>query len=53
MELHAEHERVAIDRPGMCRASTKALEIGLSGLHEVVVGDRRERQQLDVVDLDQ
>jgi hypothetical protein len=52
VELHAVHERVVIYRPGVCSASTKTLEIGLSGPCEIVFGDRGERQQFDVVDLD-
>ena len=38
--------------PGVCGASTKGLEVGLSRPSEILVGDRRERQQLDLVDLD-
>lgn len=51
MELHAVEEGVIVDRAGVCSASTKGLKIGLSRPSEIVVRDRRERQQLDLVDL--
>lgn len=51
MELHAVEEGVIVDRAGVCRASTKGLKIGLSRPSEILVCDRRERQQLDLVDL--
>ena len=41
-----------MDRAGMCGASTKGLKVGLSRPSEIFVCDRRERQQLDLVDLD-
>ena len=41
-----------MDRAGVCSASTKGLDVGLSRPSKVLVGDRRERQQLDLVDLD-
>ena len=37
---------------GVGGASTERLEVGLPGQGEVLVRDRRERQELDVVDLD-
>jgi hypothetical protein len=52
MELHAVEEGVIVDRAGVRSASTKGLEIGLSCPSEILVCDRRERQQLDLVDLD-
>src|SRR5437870_9360557 len=52
MELHAVDEGVIVDRAGVCSASTKGLEIRLSRPSEILVCDRRERQQLDLVDLD-
>src|SRR5436309_913302 len=52
MELHAVEEGVIVDRAGMCGAPTKGVEVGLSRPSEIVVGDRRKRQQLDLVDLD-
>jgi hypothetical protein len=52
MELHAIDDGVIVDRAGVCSASTKGLNVGLSRLSEILVGDRRERQQLDLVDLD-
>src|SRR5438132_1645799 len=52
MELDAVDEGVIVDRAGVCRASTKGLKIGLSRPSEILVGDRRERQQLDLFDLD-
>jgi hypothetical protein len=52
MELHAVEQGVIVDRAGVCSASTQGLEIGLSRPSEIVVSDRRERQQLDVIDFD-
>ena len=52
MELHAVDEGVIVDRAGVRSPSTKGLEIGLSRPGEILVCDRRERQQLDLVDLD-
>ena len=52
MELHAVDERVIVDRARVCSASTKGLNVGLARPSKIVVGDRRERQQLDLVDLD-
>jgi hypothetical protein len=52
MELHAVQEGVIVDRAGVCSASTKRLKVGLSRPCKIVVCNRRERQQIDVVDLD-
>src|SRR4051812_20503805 len=52
MELDAIDEGVVVDRAGVCSASTKRLDVGLSRPSKVLVGDRRERQQVHVVDLD-
>jgi hypothetical protein len=52
MELDAVEEGVVVDRAGMCGASTKGVKVGFSRPSEIVVCDRRERQQLDLVDLD-
>jgi len=52
MELHPVHDRVIVDRPGVCSASTKSLDVGLPGPSKILIRDRRERQQLDLVDLD-
>src|SRR5438477_5774935 len=52
MELHAVEQGVILDRSGVCSASTEGLKIGLAGPSEILVCDRRERQQLDLVDLD-
>ena len=41
-----------MDRAGMSSSSTKRLEVRLSGPNKIVGCDRRERQQLDLVDLD-
>ena len=51
MELHAIDEGVIVDRSSVCSTSTKSLKVGLSRQREILVCDRRERQQLDVVDL--
>ena len=52
VELDAEQNRVIVDRSGMRSATAKALTVGFSGQHEVLVADRGERQELDVVALD-
>jgi hypothetical protein len=52
MKLHAVEQGVLVDRAGVRSASTKGLKVGLSRRSEILVGDRRERQQLDLVDLD-
>src|SRR5437868_10813026 len=50
MEVDAVDEGVIVDRAGMRSAPTKGLKIGLSRTSEILVCDRRERQQLDLVD---
>jgi hypothetical protein len=52
VELHAVEHSAIVDRAGVGSASTKGLEVGLSRPCEILLGDRRERQQLDFVDLD-
>jgi hypothetical protein len=52
MELHTVQEGLIVDRPGVCSASTKGLNVGLSRPSKIIVRDGRERQQLDLVDLD-
>jgi hypothetical protein len=52
MELHAVEQGVIVDRTGVCRASTKGLNVGLARPSKILVGDRRERQQFELVDLD-
>ena len=52
MELDAVEQGVMPDRARVCRASTKGLDVELSGPGKVLVRDRREREQFDVVDLD-
>ena len=52
MELDAVEQGVMADRTRVCSAATKGLDVFLSGPSKVLVGDRREREQLDVVDLD-
>jgi hypothetical protein len=52
MELNSIHERVIVDRPGVRGAPAQRLAVGLAGSSQVRSGDRRERDQLDRVDLD-
>ena len=52
VELHPEQQGVVIDRPGVGRTSAQALPVRLAGSGEVIVGDRGERDELEVVDLD-
>src|SRR5437868_230968 len=52
VEFYAIDDGVIVDRSGMCRTSTKCLKVGLSRSGEILVCDRRERQQLNLVDLD-
>jgi hypothetical protein len=52
MELHAVQDGVIVGGPGVCSASAKGLNVGLSRPREILVCDRRERQQIDLVDLD-
>ena len=53
MELHAVQDGVIADGPCVCGASAKGFNVGLSRPSEVLVGDRRKRQQVDLVYLDQ
>jgi hypothetical protein len=41
-----------MDGTGVCSASAKGLNVGLSRPSKILVRDRRERQQVDLVDLD-
>ena len=52
VKLDAEDKSVILDRPSVCGASTKRLNTRLSSPHKIIVGDRCEREQLDLVDLD-
>ncbi len=52
MELDAIDERVLVDRPRVRRAPAKRLAVGLAGSPDVGGGDRRERDELDGIDLD-
>jgi hypothetical protein len=52
MELHAAEGCVIVDRAGVCSASPKGFEVRLSRASKIVLGDRRKRQQIDLVDLD-
>jgi hypothetical protein len=38
MELHAVDDGVIVDRAGVCSASTKGLNVGLSRLSKILVG---------------
>jgi hypothetical protein len=52
MKLGAVNECIRLDRPGMCGALAQRLEVGLAGSSDVLLGDRRERDELYGVDLD-
>ena len=52
MELDPVEKGVIVDRAGVGGAAAKALTIGLSRPSEILVGDRGERKQVDLVDLD-
>ncbi len=52
VEHHAVQDGVIVDGPGVCSASAKSLDVGLSRPSKILVCDRRERQQVDLVDLD-
>ena len=52
MELDPIQQSVLVDWTRVCGAATKGFDVDLAGLSEVLVGDRREREQLDLVDLD-
>src|SRR5262245_29779578 len=53
MELDAVDERVLVDRPRVRGALAQGLAVGLARAPDVVLGDGRERDELDGVDLDQ
>ena len=53
MELDPVHECVLVDRPRVRGAVAQRLAIGLAGSSNVRRSDRRERDKLDGVDLDQ
>jgi hypothetical protein len=53
MELDPVDERVLVHRPSMRGALAQALAVGLTGSPDIRLGDRRERDELDGVDLDQ
>jgi hypothetical protein len=53
MELDPVDERVLVDRPRVRGALAQGLAVGLAGEPDVRVRDRRERDELDGVDLDQ
>jgi hypothetical protein len=52
MELDPVDERVVINRPGVRSATAERLAVGLAGSPDVLIGDRREREKFDRVDLD-
>ena len=53
MELDPVDEGVLVDRPRVRGALAQGLEVGLAGSPNVRLGDRRKREELDGVDLDQ
>src|SRR3954453_20211520 len=50
VELDPVDERVVVDRPGVGRAVTQCLEVGLAGGAHVVIGHGREGHDLHRVD---
>src|ERR1700693_5809668 len=48
MEFHAVEEGVIVDRAGLGGGARKGLEVWFSRPSEILVCDRRERQQLDL-----
>ena len=52
VELDPVHERVLVDRPRVRGAVAQGLAVGLAGAPDVLLGDRRERDEVDGVDLD-
>jgi hypothetical protein len=50
MELDAVEEGVFVNRAGVGGAPTKGLAVRLAGASEILVRDRREWQQVDIVD---
>jgi hypothetical protein len=53
VELDPVDEGVLVDRPRVCGAVAQGLAVGFAGSPDVRLGDRRERDKLDGVDLDQ
>src|SRR5215203_403445 len=53
VELDPVDEGVLVDWPGVRGSAAQGLAVGLAGLPDVRVADRRERDELDGVDLDQ
>src|SRR3954463_14065470 len=53
MELDPVDEGLVVDRPRVRGAVAQRLAVGLAGSPDVLLGDRRERDELDGVDLDQ
>ena len=52
MELDPVDEGVLVDRPRVRGTVAQGLAVGLAGSPDVRLGDRRERDKLDRVDLD-
>ena len=52
MEFDSINERVLINRPGVRGALAQRFSVALAGSSDVRLGDRRERDKLDRVDLD-
>ncbi len=52
MELNAIDKRVLVDRARVRGALSQRVAVGFAGSADVMRGDRRERDQLDGVDLD-
>jgi hypothetical protein len=52
VKLNSVDERVLVDRAGVRGALAQRLAVGLAGSSDVLRGDRRERNDLDVVNLD-
>jgi hypothetical protein len=52
MELNAINERVFVDRPSVRCAPAQRLTVGFARSSDVLAADRRERDNLDRVDLD-
>src|SRR3954447_513129 len=53
VELDPVDEGVLVDRPRVRGAGAQGLAVGLAGQSDVRLGDRRARDKLDGVDLDQ
>ena len=51
MELDPMQQGVMVDWTRVCGAAAKGFDVGLAGLSKVLVGDRRKREQLDLVNL--